>query len=372
MGSAYTPGLTISSHTRIERVRRLPIKGEILVSIGDQVFPDTNVARAQLPGLMQMVRVSNILGIEPEDLSSALRVNVGESVTSGQLLAQSKGLFGLFSTEVKSPVDGIVETVSNISGNMGIRQASIPIDLKAYIKGTVTEIQPGEGVTVSTSGALIQGIFGFGGEKSGEVVVVSKTSDSMLTASEIDRSMAGKIIVGGSNLTGDALIKANEIGVAGVITGALIDKDMVEFLGYDIGVAITGHEKINTTVLITEGFGTIPMAHQTFDLLKSVEGKVGSINGATQIRAGVIRPELIVPDNRADIDIIADDSFILEVGTSIRIIREPFFGELATVSSLPTELTNVESGASVRVLEAKLVSGEKVVVPRANVEIMAG
>jgi hypothetical protein len=194
----------------------------------------------------------------------------------------------------------------------------------------------------------------------------------MLTASEIDRSMAGKIIVGGSNLTGDALIKANEIGVAGVITGALIDKDMVEFLGYDIGVAITGHEKINTTVLITEGFGTIPMAHQTFDLLKSVEGKVGSINGATQIRAGVIRPELIVPDNRADIDIIADDSFILEVGTSIRIIREPFFGELATVSSLPTELTNVESGASVRVLEAKLVSGEKVVVPRANVEIMAG
>jgi hypothetical protein len=37
------------------------------------------------------------------------------------------------------------------------------------------------------------------------------------------------------------------------------------------------------------------MAQRTFELLKSLTGKKTSINGATQIRAGVMRPELIVP-----------------------------------------------------------------------------
>ena len=65
--------------------------------------------------------------------------------------------------------------------------------------------------------------------------------------------------------------------------------------------------------------------------------------------------------------------FSLSVGAAIRIIREPYFGLLATVSALPTALTTIDSGAEVRVLEAQLVStGQSVTVPRANVEIVAG
>ena len=69
------------------------------------------------------------------------------------------------------------------------------------------------------------------------------------------------------------------------------------FFGYDLGVAITGSEEIGITLVITEGFGKIPMAQRTFELLKSRTGAKTSINGATQIRAGVVRPEIIIPHN---------------------------------------------------------------------------
>ena len=37
------------------------------------------------------------------------------------------------------------------------------------------------------------------------------------------------------------------------------------------------------------------MAARTFGLFQALQGRTASINGATQIRAGVIRPEVIVP-----------------------------------------------------------------------------
>jgi len=66
------------------------------------------------------------------------------------------------------------------------------------------------------------------------------------------------------------------------------------------------------------------------------------------------------------------ETFELVIGAPIRIIREPYFGLLGQVSKLPPELVTIESGATVRVLEADLANGRTVVVPRANVELMAG
>lgn len=54
----------------------------------------------------------------------------------------------------------------------------------------------------------------------------------------------------------------------------------------------------------------------------------------------------------------------------VRLIREPYFGRFATVTSLPPELHKIETEALVRVAEVKLDEGETVLVPRANVEII--
>ncbi len=61
---------------------------------------------------------------------------------------------------------------------------------------------------------------------------------------------------------------------------------------------------------------------------------------------------------------------VLEPGTLIRVIREPNFGKIAKVTALPEELTKVESETLVRVLEAQFEDGTRMVLPRANVEVI--
>jgi len=97
-----------------------------------------------------------------------------------------------------------------------------------------------------------------------------------------------------------ALRKAIEIGVKGIISGGIEQKELTNFLGYEIGVGITGDEKVGLTLILTEGFGRIPMNHETFQLLESFGGKQACINGSTQIRLGVIRPEIILPLTNRD------------------------------------------------------------------------
>ena len=377
MSGAYTPGLTVSARTTIIKTRRLPLKGTVLSTTGTWVAPSDKVARAELPGIMQPIKVANKLGIEPSEVPALLTVKVGDKINRGDIVAVTKGMWGLFKSECKSTTTGTVELISNITGNVGVREAPTPIEVDAYIPGRIIEVLDSEGVVIEAHGALIQGIFGIGGERRGEIMMITSGPDQPITADMITSAHAGKIIVGGSNLCGEALRKAHELGVTGIVVGGIVDKDLIDYLGYDIGVAITGHEDIPLTLVLTEGFGTIAMAGRTFNLLKSLTGKTASICGATQIRAGVIRPEVIVADDTENAGGNAADevvpSFSLEPGTNIRIIREPYFGLLATVTALPHHLVTVGSGAEVRVLEAKLnTTGEIVTVPRANVEIVAG
>ena len=116
------------------------------------------------------------------------------------------------------------------------------------------------------------------------------------------------------------------------------------------------------------------MADKTYDLLKKFDGYKTSIHGKTQIRAGVMRPEIIIPLTFSEDELRVTESKMseLEIGTTIRVIRQPNFGVIGKVTGLPEELTAVESETLVRILEAELENGEKVTIPRANVEVIEG
>lgn len=374
MGTAYTPGLMVTEKARIRKRRRLPLKGEVLVEVGDLVSSTTVVARTMLPGSLRTIKVAQILGIEPSDLPKAMTLSVGDKVEKDQVIARISSFFGLFKSECRSPVSGTIEYISEVSGHVGIREPSIPLTLNAYVRGKVTEIIEEEGVVIETKGAFIQGIFGVGGESHGDLCLIASSPDDPITAEDIGKDLSGKIAIGGSLVTYDALMKAAELGVKGVIVGGVKDEDLIEFVGREIGVAITGHEELPFPLIITEGFGRMRMAERTFYLLKSLEGMEASINGATQIRAGVIRPEIIVP--LTDIEEAPEAGSAIEgelsIGTTVRIIRDPYFGRTGTVSALPSELRMIETKAMVRVAEVVLEDGMKITVPRANLEIIAG
>jgi hypothetical protein len=47
---AYTPGLKVKRAITIEKLRRLPIPGEVLHKVGDKVNYDAKVARTEISG----------------------------------------------------------------------------------------------------------------------------------------------------------------------------------------------------------------------------------------------------------------------------------------------------------------------------------
>jgi len=374
---AYTPGLKVKREIVLQKTRRLPIPGEVLVSKGDKVSFETIVARTRVPGDVETIRASQILGIEADDveeLGQYMLKKVEDRVGKGEVIAKRISFFGLSKAFVESPVEGTIEHVSDITGQVTIREDPVPVEVKAYIPGKIVDVIQKEGVVVETTASFIQGIFGIGGETHGQIRMAVKSPEDSLTADMLDSSDKGKILIGGAMVTGDTLKKAVDIGVKGIVSGGVEDKDLRDLLGYEIGVAITGHEESTVTLIITEGFGKMRMSGKTFELLKSCEGMEAALNGATQIRAGVIRPEIIVPRDKTSAGESRDDRAVfskgMQPGMMVRVIAEPFFGAIGTILSLPVELQDVESESAVRILEVQLEDGRKAVVPRANVEII--
>ena len=372
MAHAYTPGLRVTAHTTVQKQRRLPLQGQVLVGPGERVGRDQIVARTELPGPVTTLNLVNRLGTTPAELPNYMLKKEGDSIAKGEPLAATRPFIKWFKTTVESPIDGVLENISSVTGQLILRAPPRPVEVTAYVDGTATQVLPGEGVVIETRGAFIQGIFGIGGEYSGELVLASDAPDKIVAADAIGPECAGRVVVGGSLLTSQAIARAREVGAVGLIGGGIRDQDLRDLLGYDLGVAITGTEDIGLAVIVTEGFGQIAMATRTFDILRACAGRQASVSGATQIRAGVQRPEIIVPDlesSAADHAVQGHEGGLQE-GDLLRVIRAPYFGRIGKVSDLPAPLQQVESGVHVRVLEVEFDDGSRALVPRSNVELI--
>jgi len=367
---AYTPGLKVKRAMKVDKMRRLPILGEVFPKVGDKVNYDDIVAKTEISGDPEIVKVSMLLGLEPEDLPRFMKKKVGDTVEKGEQMAFYSALFGLIKKSVEAPIDGTVESISEITGQVILRGAPIPVEVDAYIPGNVVEVLPREGAVIETNAAFIQGIFGIGGETHGDIHVVVEDNTQVVDTDMLKPEHEGKVLIGGSLVTLAALKKAVEIGVSAIVSGGIRHDDLTTFTGEEIGVAITGQEEVGITLLITEGFGKMAMSQRTFELLKEFEGYLACVNGATQIRAGVLRPEIIIPHTEHVEGEAEELSQGMVPGTSIRIIRQPYFGAIGKVHSLPVELQQLESESKVRVVNIELGDGEVVMVPRANVEII--
>ena len=372
MAHAYTPGLKVLQRTTVDKERRLPLKGDVLVPAGKTVEPDDIVARTYLPGNVQMVNIANLLNIDAQDIADVMLVDIGSEIEEGELLAETKGLFGFFKSSAVSPVNGVLESISDVTGQAVLREVPIPVEIDAYMNGKVASVLEEEGVIVTANAVFIQGIFGMGGENRGELRVLVDNREDELTPEMIPADVKGAVIVGGSFISLEAYKKAIKVGAAAVVAGGFNYHDLKDILGYTLGVAITGSENLGTSLILTEGYGRIPMGNRCFELLKQHNEKFTSVNGSTQIRAGVIRPEIVIPltaDDSMESKTDKDTTSGISSGSLVRVIRAPYFGDIGTVVSLPSELQQMESETMVRVAEVD-IDGETLVIPRANLEMV--
>src|SRR5712692_1638130 len=233
MAHTYTPGLTVTPRTVVSKKRILPLSGTVRVEAGEAVTSATVVARAELPGKVHVVNLVNQLDI----------------------LAETKPFLKWFKTQVRSPITGTVETISTATGQVILREPPRPVELFAYLDGTVAEVLPGQGVRVETTCAFVQGIFGIGGETWGTLAMGVASPEEDVTAEHFTAVHAGKIVVGGAFVGAEALARARAVGVRGIVVGGMHDKDLRALLGYDLGVAITGTETVGFPLILTEGAG---------------------------------------------------------------------------------------------------------------------
>ena len=379
MAHAYTPGLRVADNVVIHKRRLLPIPGEVLVTQGEKISAPTVVARTELPGKVHTVNVVHSLGIAPAEVPDYMLKKEGDLVAKDEPIAENKPFIKWFKTQVRSPIQGLVESVSSVTGQVFLREPPEVLELSAYVDGEVVEVIPAQGVVIACRCAFLQGIFGIGGESVGTITLAVDSVEEVLSPKQLKTEHCGQIVVGGSLVEKETFVRARELGVQALVVGGVHDKDLKELLGYDLGVAITGTEKVGFTLIITEGFGQIPMAKQTFDLLAAKAGCRASCSGATQIRAGVIRPEVIIPlEDREpeardeNFHLTASEGEGLREGDLVRLIREPHFGVIARVKGFPSELQTIPTESRVRVLVAELPNGQNIIVPRANVEIIEG
>ena len=372
MAHAYTPGLKVLQKTTVDKERRLPLKGDVLVEAGIKVAPDDIVASTHLPGNVQMVNIANLLNIDAQDIDDVMLVEIGSEIKEGELLGETKGLFGFFKSSATSPVDGVLESISDITGQVVLREKPIPVEIDAYMNGKVASVLEEEGVVVTANAVFIQGIFGMGGENRGELRMLVDNREDELTPEMIPDDVKGAVIVGGSFVSLEAYKKAISVGAAAVVAGGFNYNDLQDVLGYVLGVAITGSEDLGTSLILTEGYGRIPMGNRSFELLQQHNGKFTSVNGSTQIRAGVIRPEIVIPltvEDAKGSKSEKDTASGISAGSMVRVIRAPYFGDIGTVVSLPSKLQQMESETMVRVAEVE-IGGETLVIPRANLEMV--
>lgn len=333
---------------------------------------------AQKAAPVVIVNVARRLDISPMLLRAYMRYREGDEVKQGAALADAAGSLGV--SYCYAPASGVVEKICTRTGTVHILRPARPTQVEAYLHGRVADVIPEKGARIETTASFIQGVFGLGFENYGPVKVVAPAPDHVVTEDDITPDLSGAVVVGGANVTLDALRKALEVGVKGLVSGGADEPDLVTLLGREIGVGITGQEDLAMTVVITEGFGTMPMSADTFEFLRAAEGRTASLNGSTQVRAGVIRPEIIIPllgedggaavtleDRLAELD--GREKGEAEVGSKVRIVRNPKFGQWGRIVGWPSEPVVFENEARLPAAEVELNDGSRLMVPLADLEV---
>src|SRR5687767_8879169 len=374
-----TPQPTIATNILVRRERRLPLPGQVLVRAGQRVEPSDTVASTTLAGESVQVDVAADLSLPPSAVLRRLRISPGQPVERDELLALRGGVG---SRESRSPVAGTFAGYDSATGHATITPPSELVSVQAHLKGIVTDLIPYYGAVIETPATLIRGIFGVGGEQHGVLKVLSTNHDDPITADMIDARATYAVILGGSEVLADALRRAVELGARGIITGSIRASELADFLGYDgfdawrLGASCAS--SLNGTLLvpsrlhtqgssgwtfpppnpraptplprdfvliITEGFGAVPMALRTFETLASQDGQEVAVDATTVLRGGLSRPEIIIPLPRTTAVRFLDDTGPkLAVGTTVRILSPAYLGQTAEIVSLPNEPRPTQSG----------------------------
>ncbi|MCC6625934.1 MAG: hypothetical protein IT340_00905 [Chloroflexi bacterium] len=363
---------------RVERT--LSENGDVLVDVGQRVVADEVVAIGRGSEATLIIDAAADMGVPPGEVVKGLTRQVGATYRTGETMSVARA--GLRRREVRAAEDGVLVAVDAVSGQIRFRPASSRGELKAHVAGTIEAINGRRGVTIATTATHLHGIWGIGDEAVGVVHVLTQRRDEDLRPEMLDARAALAVVVAGRAAGVDALKKAAAVGVRALVLGSLDQADLRSFLesqgragprwyvgGPDWRLP-TPSPVVPFTLIVTEGFGRVPMAALVFETLRECEGREASLAGTTRLRAGLSRPEIIIPSSRTDGRPATAAAAVVQVGTRVRLVDPHSLGQAGAVVSPPT-LRPAGDGILRDMVDVELDGGARRSLPLTNLEVLA-
>ena len=339
--------------TEIRRVRQLPFRGEVLVTMGQSLHPEDLIAEAALPAEIYTLDIARGLGIDPSEVVSCLVRDLGEELAQDDVLAECERTLARL---VRVPQAG--QLLACRDGVAFIAAGKRKVSVQAGMIGVVSDILPERGAILTTQGSLIQGVWGNGQVGAGVLrtqTAVLKKVTSPETLMEID---AGQVIALGGCSHQDLLGKILEKKPTGLILGSL-SPDLMSLVAAQ-----------HFPVILLGGFGELPPDEHTFQLLHEKSGQVVCLNASKPDYIDGVLPEIIIPSSQGDPQSVWPFQAEIKIGQRVQVMSGAERGGVYTVVGLPEEMASLESGLISKVSVLKPDEGEEMMAPIENLAIL--
>ncbi len=341
----------------VRRERLLPDNaiGMVEAKKGQHVNLREVVARGTVPARYVFVEVAPVFRRKPTaDISDLALVSVGETVEEGQAIA---GRLPNKGRRVFSPVKGVVMQIA--LGRIVVQETPDIIEVEAGLVGQVVGVEGSQGVTIEAFGALVQGAWGNNRRVIGPLRIEPEDGLESISDNSLDRQFSGAIVV-----TRRALKAVTLDAISGETIGGVIAPSMDASL-YDRAL------ELPVAIILTEGFGDIRLSPQTLSLLEGFVGRQTTLDAVLPNRWDARRPEIFVnlPPKAGERPPDPNLNMTLQPGMSVRLTRDPYAGVVGQITNLPKAPQLLENGLRVVCAQVDLVTGERVFVPLANLEV---
>jgi|GEM_PF-1815962 len=333
-------------------IHRVPIpRGATLrVGVGSAVTPDQVLAVRRPPETPITVDVARRLRLAPAEVAELLLVHPGELIEADTVIARSPR-----GQVAASPVSGLLVAYSRTDGTALVAPLGPEQPVLGHVSGRVRGIEDGA-ISVEVRGAMLRGVGGTGEAVHGELVVAVHEPGEELRAGAIDVSATGKIVVGGSRASAETLTRARAMGIAGMVLGGVLDKELRDFEAIQRRRREIGGLSGSFGLVLLEGFGKVGFDPQLFAWFRQHVGHMASLFGAEQ-RLYVY--EATRPPERRSLP---------RIGERVIAHRRPFQGRGGVLVAMLDDLHATPSGLASTMALVRFEDGRLAPVPLANLE----
>lgn len=337
----------------IVRTRMLPNNGRILAHVGQKVNPNDVIAEALVGRKYVLVDAAKKLGIAQRKVSAFIQVKKGQQVAKDELLAQTTGLFA---REVRAPAAGLVVAVGG--GKIAIETGGRNFELVAGLPGVVTQVVGERGVVIRSSGAVVQGLWGNGRIETGNMFSVIESPEDVMSASRIDVSLRGSILLCGHVNDVNIFRNAAELPVRGLILSSIAPS------------LLSTAAQAEFPVIITDGFGRRTMNSTAYKLLSTNIKREITLNAEPFDRQSGSRPEIFIPLPFSQEPPEPRDLETFAPGQTVRVVYLARPSQTGTILHLRPGTAVLPNGIKTSAADIRLDNGQQVLVPLTNLEVL--